>query len=92
MHVFLAVALCVVAFSGASRLLVANSAFEPLHGHFSEVLARHAARELRAAPGPLNTEQIKSYLEKSLDDLRPGEMLVWADKIRQPQTLQKPWL
>ena len=79
-HVFLAVALCVVAFSGASRLLVANSAFEPLHGHFSEVLARHAARELQAAPGPLNTAQIKSYLEKSLDDLRPGEMLVWADK------------
>ena len=80
LRVFLAVGLCVVAFSGASRLLVANSALEPLHGHFSEVLARHAARELRAAPGPVNTEKIKGYLEKSVDELRPGEMLVWADK------------
>jgi len=80
LHVFLAVVLCVVAFSVASRLLVANSAFEPLHGHFSEILARHAARELRAAPVPVNTDQIKSFLEKSLDEIRPGEMLVWTDK------------
>ena len=72
--------MCVLAFSGASRLLVANSALEPLHSHLSEVLARHAARELRAAPGPVNTDQIKSYLEKSVDELQPGEMLVWADK------------
>jgi len=49
-HVFLAVVFCVVAFSAASRLLVANSSFDPLHDHFSEVLARHAARELRASP------------------------------------------
>ena len=80
LHVFLAVGLCVVAFSGVSRLLVANSALEPLHSHLSEVLARHAARELRAAPGPVNTEQIKGYLEKSVDELQPGEILVWADK------------
>ena len=80
LRVFLTVGLCVVAFSGASRLLVASSALEPLHGHLSEVLARHAARELRAAPGPVNTEKIKGYLEKSVDELRPGEMLVWADK------------
>jgi hypothetical protein len=69
-----------LAFSGASRLLVANSALEPLHSHLSEVLARHAARELRAAPGPVNTDQIKGYLEKSVDELQPGEILVWADK------------
>ena len=69
-----------MAFSGASRLLVSKSALEPLHGHLSEVLARHAARELRAAPGPVNTDQIKSHLEKSVDELQPGEILVWADK------------
>ena len=83
-HVFLAVVLCVVAFSGASRLLVANSAFEPLHGHFSEILARHTARELRAAPGPLHTGRLKINLEKSLDDIQPGEILVWTDQEAQP--------
>ena len=79
LHVFLAVVVCVLAFSGASRLLVANSAFEPLHGHFSEILARHTARELRATPGPVDSGQLKINLEKSLDDIRPGEMLVWTD-------------
>ena len=75
-HVFLAVVLCVVAFSVASRLLVANSAFEPLHGHFSEILARHTARELRVTPGPVSTAQLKINLEKSLDGVQPDEMLV----------------
>jgi signal transduction histidine kinase len=79
LHVFLAVVVCVLAFSGASRLLVANSAFEPLHGHFIEILARHTARELRATPGPVDSGQLKINLEKSLDDIRPGEMLVWTD-------------
>jgi len=80
LHVFLAVVLCVVAFSVASRLLVANSAFEPLHGHFSEILARHAARELAQAPGPVQTGQLKNTLEKSLDDIRPDEVLVWTNQ------------
>jgi two-component system heavy metal sensor histidine kinase CusS len=88
LHVFLAVVLCVLAFSGASRSLVANSAFEPLHGHFSEILARHAARELRATPGPVDTGQLKINLEKSLDDIRPGEMLVWTDQ--QPPPVDTP--
>jgi len=84
LHVFLAVVLCVVAFSGASRLLVTNSAIEPLQGHFSEILARHTARELRATPGPVHTGQLKINLEKSLDDIRPGEMLVWTDQEGPP--------
>ena len=84
LHVFLAVVLCVLAFSGASRSLVANSAFEPLHGHFSEILARHTARELRATPGPVHTGQLKINLEKSLDDIQPGEILVWTDQEAHP--------
>lgn len=84
LHVFLAVVLCVVAFSTASRLLVANSAFDPLHGHFSEILARHTARELRAATGPVPTAQLKINLEKSLDDVQPDEMLVWTNKDATP--------
>jgi two-component system heavy metal sensor histidine kinase CusS len=79
LHVFLAVVVCVLAFSGASRLLVANSAFEPLHGHFSEILARHTARELRSAQGLVNSKQLQTDLEKTLDDIRPGEILVWTD-------------
>jgi len=87
-HVFLAVALCVVAFSGASRLMVANSAFEPLHGHFSEVLARHAARELRAH---LILRRSKATW-KNLWTIY-GLVKCWSGQIKilQAQTLHKLW-
>jgi two-component system heavy metal sensor histidine kinase CusS len=83
-HVFLAVVFCVVAFSAASRLLVANSSFDPLHDHFSEVLARHAARELRASPDQINTILFTAALEKSIDNIRPGEILVWPHHPKPP--------
>jgi signal transduction histidine kinase len=82
LHVFLAVTLCVVAFVGASRMVVRLTSGEPFRIYFSEVMARHVQKELDASPETLDLKMVQANLEKSVLFIQPDDLLVYTDRIQ----------
>lgn len=76
LRVFLANFTCLLLFILASRVAVHNVFNEPLLNHFSETLAHHMVRELDSAQERIDVSVMRSNLEKSIDGLEAGELVV----------------
>ncbi len=82
LHVFLSVTLCVVAFAGASRLVVRWASGEPFQLYFSEVLAQHVQKELDTTVGQLDLNVFQTNLEKTILHVHANDMLVFVDNLK----------
>ena len=76
LRVFLANFTCLLLFILASRVAVHNTFNEPLVNHFSETLAHHMVREIDASKEGIDVSMVRGNLEKSIDGLQAGELVV----------------
>ena len=76
LRVFIANFTCLLLFILASRVAVHNTFNEPLLNHFSETLARHMVREIDSSKEHIDASVMRGNLEKSIDGLETGELVV----------------
>ena len=76
LRVFIANFTCLLLFILASRVAVHNTFNEPLLNHFSETLAHHMVREIDSSKEHIDASVMRGNLEKSIDGLETGELVV----------------